>query len=179
MTPPDRQPLHWIGVLLAAGRGRRMGTTKQLLPWPAPGGERPLVAAAYDAIASACAEMIVVLGHEAGAVAEALGDRPFRMVAGDADEPMFESVRRGLRAARNLDPGAGVLLHPADHPAVAPATLARLLDEATRNPEKAIMPVHDGCGGHPVLIPPALVRVLVEHHGAGGVRQYWTDHPDA
>ena len=55
-----------IGVLLAAGQSKRMGRPKQLLPWP-PKGEnpKPLVAAAFDAIARVCDEMVVVVGHEA------------------------------------------------------------------------------------------------------------------
>ena len=61
MTGPDERP---IGVLLAAGRGRRLGGTKQLLEWPPGAVGTTLVAAAFDAIAAACARMVVVLGHE-------------------------------------------------------------------------------------------------------------------
>ena len=53
-----------IGVILAAGRGGRMGGQKQLTPWQSADGEKPLVAAAYDAIRPICDDMVVVLGHE-------------------------------------------------------------------------------------------------------------------
>jgi CTP:molybdopterin cytidylyltransferase MocA len=36
--------LHLIGIILAAGRGRRMGGTKQLVTLHTPAGEKPLVA---------------------------------------------------------------------------------------------------------------------------------------
>ena len=80
-----------------------MGGTKQLVTWKAADGSKPLVAAAYDAIRPICDEMVVVLGHEAESVAEALGDRAFHSVVSDPDEPMFESIRAGLRAARAID----------------------------------------------------------------------------
>src|SRR3954454_13341239 len=66
-----------IGIILAAGRGGRMGGKKQLTPWPTAAGTIPLVAAAYDAIRPICDEMVVVLGHMADSVAAALGDRKF------------------------------------------------------------------------------------------------------
>ena len=53
-----------IGVILAAGRGGRMGGKKQLTPWPGADGSKPLVAASYDAIRSICDDMVVVLGHD-------------------------------------------------------------------------------------------------------------------
>ncbi len=167
-----------IGVLLAAGRSRRMGRTKQLLPWPTPSGAKPLVAAAFDAIAPACQTMIVVLGHEAEAVAAALAPRRFEAVPADADAPMYESIRAGLGAARRLDARASALLHPADHPQVDPATLRTVIDTAARNPGRAIMPVYGGAGGHPVLIPADLIDHLLAFAGEGGLRRYWQDHPD-
>src|SRR3954462_11316623 len=82
-----------IGVILAAGRGGRMGGKKQLTPWPGGDGGKPLVAASYDAIRSICDDMVVVLGHIADSVAQALGDRPFHRSESDPDGPMFESIR--------------------------------------------------------------------------------------
>src|SRR6185312_15899824 len=92
-----------IGVILAAGRGGRMGGKKQFVAWRSADGEKPLVAAAYDAIRSICDDMVVVLGHEADAVAAALGNRRFHRADSNPDAPMFESIRAGLRAAHGVD----------------------------------------------------------------------------
>jgi CTP:molybdopterin cytidylyltransferase MocA len=168
-----------IGVILAAGRGRRMGRTKQLVAWPVEGGAKPLVAAAFDTISSACIEMIVVLGHERDAVAGALAPRLFHSVVSNPDAPLFDSIRAGLAAATRLDPAATVVLQPGDHPRVAPETLAALAAAARANPDQAILPEFCGRGGHPVFIPPALVaRLLVEDcpHGLG---RFWTDYPQS
>ena len=112
--------LRRIGLILAAGRGRRMGGSKQLVMWRSATGPKPLVVAAFDAICPICTDMIVVVGHEAEAVKDALGDCTFRYVECDPDAPMFESIRTGLQAARELNPAATVVIQPGDHPEVAP-----------------------------------------------------------
>ena len=89
-----------------------MGRTKQLLPWPPPDGDKPLVAAAFDAISTACNQMVVVVGHESEKVIAALGSRQFHSVQSDADLPMYESIRSGLEAVHQIAPGGDVLIHP-------------------------------------------------------------------
>lgn len=171
-----------IGVLLAAGRGRRMGpgTIKQLLPWPGPDDpERTMIGAAFDAIAPACEKVLVVLGHEAEAVRAGLGAREFGSVAGvDPDAPMYESVRAGLVAARKIARGRPVLLQPADQPEVAPTTLEAIRSAAAATPGRAVMPEVAGRGGHPVWIPAAMLDELIGLDGAGGLKAYWRAHPE-
>src|SRR4051812_21150320 len=142
-----------IGVILAAGRGSRMGSTKQLKLWPTAEGPKPLICAAYDAVRSICDEMVVVLGHEAEKVAAALGTRPFKRALSSADVPMSESICVGLRAAATFDPSAIVVLQPGDHPQVSDATLQMLVSCSQDRPSQAVIPQHNGRGGHPVLIP--------------------------
>src|SRR5690348_8785195 len=95
--------LRRIGIVLAAGRGGRMGGRKQLTEWSNADGAKPLVAAAYDAIRPICDEMVVVLGHMVEEVAAALADRSFHRAESDPDAPMYESIRAGLRVAMGLD----------------------------------------------------------------------------
>ena len=167
-----------IGVILAAGRGGRMGGRKQLTPWAGAGSSKPLVAASYDAIHSICDDMVVVLGHIGDSVVEALGDRPFHRAESDPDAPMFESIRAGLRAALLLDPSAGVVLQPCDHPEVAPSTLRIIADEAIARPHQAIIPQFAGRGGHPALIPSTICDQLLAAECPDGLGQFWLDHPD-
>ena len=155
-----------------------MGCTKQLLPWPTPDGDKPIVAAAFDAIVGVCDHMLVIVGHEAGKVTAALGDRAFQAVTADPDADMFESIRAGLEAARSLDAPGGALIHPADHPQVTRATLDAMLETLTRSPDRAVIPEHGGRGGHPVLVPECLFQQLLEFSGAGGLRRYWIDHAE-
>ena len=167
-----------IGVLLAAGRGSRMGRTKQLLPWQTVEGTKPLVAAAYDAISSICDEMIVVIGHDADAVSAALGDRRFHRAQSDPDVPMFRSIRAGLEVARGLDPAATVVLQPADHPEVARSTLAALTEKSLQYPHQAIIPEFASQGGHPILISPAVISRLLVSESPAGLGDFWISYPE-
>jgi molybdenum cofactor cytidylyltransferase len=167
-----------IGVILAAGRGRRMGRTKQLVEWPAAGEPKSLVAAAYDAIRPICDDMVVIFGHEADAVVAALAGRSFHRASSDPDAPMFESIRAGLRAAQSIDRDASVLLQPGDHPEVAAGTLATLADWSLKGSVQAIIPEYRGRGGHPVLIPPAVADVLVAAACPSGLGDFWRANPE-
>ena len=158
-----------------------MGGGKQLVDWPAAGGVKPLVAAAFDAVAPVCDTVIVVVGHDAAAVCEAITPREFRAVESDPDGPMFDSICAGLHTARQIDPQADLLLHPGDHPEVARATLDALIqatcDVSSGQPVRAVMPEYQGRGGHPVLIPAALIDEILNYPGPGGLRQLWLDRP--
>jgi len=170
-----------VGVLLAAGRGRRMGGSKQLIRWNTPEGPKPLVAASFDAIRPACRCVIVVLGHNPDAVRSALAPRTFIHTLADPDAPMFESIIAGVQRARQLDRQASVLLQPADHPEVRTETLQALLTAHAAHPDQAIIPDFRGTGGHPILIPPALVDVIASMdpaHEPGGLRALWRREPE-
>jgi molybdenum cofactor cytidylyltransferase len=163
------------GVLLAAGRGRRMGRLKQLLPW----GETTIVAAAFDALAGHCdAGMVLVAGEDADAVGGALSGRTFQLVRGDSDAEQIESARQGLRCALELPRVERVFLHPADHPVIPASVLDALLARAEAG--TALIPTCRGRGGHPVLIPAGIAASIVSWtpgKGGGGLRAYWETHP--
>jgi CTP:molybdopterin cytidylyltransferase MocA len=175
-----------IGILLAAGRGRRMGGNKQFHIVQTAEGEKPLVAAAFDTIAPVCETMIVVLGHRAEEVAVALGERKFETVSADPDAPMFDSIRAGLRAVNSreatLAGDAGdspaILLQLGDHPSLAPATLDNILATAATHPDKAIMPTYQANGGHPVLVPLSIAQQILATPCPDGLRGFWSEHPE-
>jgi molybdenum cofactor cytidylyltransferase len=121
--------------------------------------------------------MIVVLGHEADAVADALVPRLFHRVSCDPDAPMFDSIRAGLVAASALDAQATIVLQPGDHPEVAPATLAALVAASAAQPDRAVMPEYLGRGGHPVLIPPPVAARLLIEDCREGLARFWSMHP--
>ncbi len=172
-----------IGVLLAAGRGRRLGGLKQLRPWPPDAAlrtARPLIRHAFDAVAGACRSVVIVLGHEPEAVRHAIGDAAGVFVTADPDAPMLASIHAGLRAAAAIDPAAAVLLHPGDVPSVAAATIATLLSAAAERPETVKLPEHAGRGGHPAWVPPPVrdrLLALPPDH-PGGARAFWESRPD-
>lgn len=170
--------MHLIGVLLAAGRSRRMGRLKQLLPWPPEDGDRTLVAVAFDAIAPACCAMVVVVGHEADDVLSALSERTFQSVLVDPDAEMLVSVKAGLAAARAMHPTADILLHPADHPELKRDTIELLIRSSAEQTDRAVMPEYEGRGGHPTIIPAKMIPSILDFTDVGGLRKFWIDHAD-
>lgn len=168
-----------IGILLAAGRSRRMGHLKQILSWGPTGDSKPLVAAAFDNVKPLCDRMIVVVGHQSDKVLNALVPRCFVSVTGYPDGAMFESLRAGLSKVQEMDASADIVIQPGDHPFVSPEVLEHLLEESGRHPNRAVMPQYQGKGGHPVLIPSSLLEPLLQWEGGGGLRGYWRSNPDA
>ncbi|MCP3902530.1 MAG: NTP transferase domain-containing protein [Planctomycetes bacterium] len=161
------------GVLLAAGRGRRMGTLKQVLPW----GDTTVVAAAFDCVSGACAAgMFVVVGADGDRVVAALADRVFERVDGDSDAEQIDSARRGIERALARPNVERVLLHPADHPASGPDVAVALLRHAADD-GRVLIPTHQDHGGHPVLVPATVARDLLGAPATDGLRGYWRAHP--
>ncbi|QJW37408.1 nucleotidyltransferase family protein [Cellulosimicrobium protaetiae] len=128
-TPPTSAPATTptVGVLLAAGAGRRLGLgPKALLPHRG----RPLVEHVARVLHDGgCDVVVVVLGAEADRVrAEAsLGDPHVRAVVNpDWASGMASSLRAGVAAALDLAPARVVVAH-VDQPGVVPDDVARLL----------------------------------------------------
>ena len=176
----------FIGVLLAAGRSARMGRTKQVMAWGNDDAEaqassgtasKTVVEASFDVIAPHCAEIIVVVGHDAPAVVAALAPRRFEIVISDPEAEMLHSMRLGLIEAQRIGEGRGVILHLADVPGLAPEIVQMLVEKATTNPARAVMPEFRGAGGHPVVIPSKLIHPIVTWKGEGGLREFWRQRP--
>ncbi len=173
-----------VGVLLAAGRGRRMGCLKQLLPW----GDSTVVAAAFDALQThSGAGMVVVVGEEANLITSALGVRVFRKAISDSDAEQFQSVCIGLQCAAKFPSVQRVLLHPADHPFIPHSVLEAMLQRASKV-DRVMIPTNSGQGGHPVLIPTDIMNSIISWKSsesskaagerASGLRGYWKTHPE-
>ena len=199
MSDALRSPARLAGLVLAAGRSRRMGALKQTLPWPVQEqGAREsrsttVIAASFDAISPFCAGMFVVLGDGAAAIATALEDRTFTTAQGDSEQPMLDSICAGLRAILNESGEKergfdAVLLQPCDHPMAARRTIATLLAAHDHTPDIALMPEYRDKGGHPALIPLSVARRILQWArgegepgaapGDGGLRQFWIEHPE-
>ena len=163
------------GLVLAAGMARRMGTTKQLLPF----GDKTVLQTVVDTLCGAkLAGVSVVLGHDAEAVRESLRDRPVRFCVNEAyREGMFSSVLCGLRALPADADAALIAL--GDQPQIA-LNAVRAVVRAYREGDKGIViPVSGGKRGHPVLIDlPRYRREILSLSGDRGLKPVVRGHPE-
>ncbi|HET7324957.1 MAG TPA: nucleotidyltransferase family protein [Halococcus sp.] len=145
---PTRNPTV-LGVLLAAGESTRFGTENKLL---AEVDGTPLVRhAARTLLDSRVSSVVAVLGHQQGAVRDALSDGELVFAANEEyEQGMSTSVRRGVVAATEMDAAAAVFL-PGDMPFVDAATVDLLLDAYRADIADAVAPIHRGQRGNPVL----------------------------
>ncbi len=140
------QAVRIAAIVLAAGEGRRLGGTKALLRF---GGESFLARACRLLARADVDPVIAVLGHDAARVREEAGLPHAALLIENARYRggMLGSVLCGLDAAEKAGAEA-VLLHPVDHPLVAPETVDAVA-AALREGAVIAVPSHDGRRGHP------------------------------
>jgi molybdenum cofactor cytidylyltransferase len=163
-------------IVLAAGEARRMGETKQLLPWR---GKTVLEHVLDTLLSSSVDEVVLVLGHEAERVLEKVAIREIKVVFNpDYQKGMSTSLRRGFMAM-NKD-AEGFLVVLADQPAVTPEIIDRLIDSFRRvRPGKNIVaPSFRGRRGHPVLFGRKYREEFGGLTGEVGGREILARHPE-
>ena len=166
-----------LGVLLAAGAGRRMGTPKVLLRDEA---GIPCVARAIGALLEGgCDSVVVVTGasaYEATGLLDETGwsDDPAVevVVAEDWDEGMGASLRAGLSAAVGTSASCA-LVSLVDLHDVGSDVVERVLGQALCDETTLARASYDGQPGHPVLLGRHhWAGVIGSAHGDKGARDY-------
>ncbi|WP_088318253.1 NTP transferase domain-containing protein [Kineosporia sp. R_H_3] len=141
-----------VGLLLAAGAGRRMGTPKGLLRDP---DGTPWVARSARALLDGgCDRVLVVTGASAAEVAALAAAPGVRTVeAPDWAEGMGASLRAGLAALSADDGPAAAVVGLVDTPGVTAEVVARLVAVAgAHGPATLARAAFDGAAGHPVVL---------------------------
>ncbi len=164
---PARAP-HVSAVVLAAGRSTRMGPVNKLL---APVGGRAMVRAVVDELAeSGVRPVVVVTGHEARRVGEALADAGVHLVHNpDYRQGLSGSIRAGLGALPESAEAAVICL--GDMPLVTSAHVDRLV--AAFDPaegREVCVPVFEGKRGNPVLFARRFFDEIAAVRGDVGAR---------
>jgi CTP:molybdopterin cytidylyltransferase MocA len=162
-----------IGLILAAGAGRRYGMPKALIDWHG----RPLVRHAADTLAEAgCADVVVVLGADAARVRAAAPDLPRTVENPDWATGMASSLRAGLAALAGSPATAAVVLL-VDMPGVTPAAVRRVV--AIAGPGVLAIGGYRDRRGHPVLLGrDHWSGVAAAATGDRGARDYLRAHDD-
>ena len=143
-----------VGLVLAAGAGRRMGGPRALVRLT-DGGPTLVETAVTRAVEGGCDRVVVVVGaagDRATALLAATGTAADVVHADDWDEGMGASLRAGLT---HLEPGDDdlALVTLVDLPDVTAEVVARVLDAARGDGRAALArAAYDGVPGHPVAI---------------------------
>ena len=164
-----------VGILLAAGKGRRFdpsGASNKLL---APLASDELVAvASARAMLAVLARVIAVVPNIDGDVARLLREAGCEVTACmGVDTGMAASLVHGLR--HSLPVADGWIIALADMPYVAPTTIAALRAAIAAGAAIAA-PLHRGRRGNPVAFGVAHVEQLLALQGDHGARALLTAH---
>jgi CTP:molybdopterin cytidylyltransferase MocA len=164
-------------ILLAAGRSRRMGAFKPLLPF---GAQTVIETCIHNLSAAGCEEIVVVVGHRGEEVRARLSHLPVRFAVNDeAGSEMGVSIARGveeLPAGDDARAAGAVLVALADHPAVTAREIEEVVAAHRRTGARLVVPEWQGRGGHPVLVSLSLRASLLNLDSEGGLRALFAVH---
>lgn len=168
-----------VGILLAAGRGRRFdpsGHRKKLLQ-ALPGSGDVVAAASARVLTGVLARVVAVVRPGDDDVAAVLRGAGCEVViAAHADDGMAASLAAALRYS--LDAGvapSGWIVALADMPFVAPATVQALV-AALAGGAQIAAPICDGRRGNPAGFAASLLPELLALQGDEGARSLFARH---
>lgn len=134
-----------VGIVLAAGEGRRYGMPKAMArtvdgtPW---------CAKAVDTlVAAGCEDVVVVLGALGEAAVHLVPPRAEVVLAREWAQGPSASLRAGLASAGEAEVAVVTLV---DLPDLEPGAVARVLAQA--GPDTVVRATYDGHPGHPVVV---------------------------
>ena len=161
-------------IILAAGRSKRMGTQKLLLPW----GKTTIVGhIVAQLLSSTLDSVVVVTGHDQRSVTEELSGRPVTFTHNpDYSAGMLSSVRCGLRALPSDCQGALVAL--GDQPMIGTPLIDRMLAAFEATERQILVPLHGGKRGHPLLFASCYFNEILTEFDDIGLRGLLQAHPE-
>ena len=158
------------GLLLAAGTSSRFGAENKLLEDV--DGEAIGRHAARTLVDSRVDPIVVVLGHEARRVRDALEGLPLEFVVNEAYERgQASSVRTGIRAIQERTATDAVVVALGDMPFVDPATVDALVAAYAADAGDALAAAYEGERGNPVLFDARFFEQLTDVEGDVGGRR--------
>ncbi|MDX1643950.1 MAG: nucleotidyltransferase family protein [Thermoanaerobaculia bacterium] len=159
-----------VAVVPAAGRSKRMGRDKLLLPW----GETVVVGAVVDALERGGAgEIVLVVRPDNRALRRwAAGARVRVALNRRPERGMLSSIREGLEAlggAAQLAKRHRLLVSPGDQPALGAATVRAVVEALARGADVAV-PVVDSRRGHPLGVAGEAIAAIPELDPSVGLK---------
>lgn len=160
-----------VAILLAAGRSRRMGAFKPLLPF----GESTVIETCIRHLHHAgVQEIVVVIGHRAEEMRAHLAHLPVKLAVNtEAESEMGVSIARGIEQLSQH--ARAVLIALADQPAIPPEVIRSIIN-AHRTGARLVIPEWNKRGGHPVLVDLSYRDELLNLDSQRGLRAFFEAH---
>lgn len=145
-----------VGIILAAGRSSRFGSNKLLADFLG----KPLIRHVVDnALASSLDEVLVVLGHEAELIRQAIPD--VKCVRNpDCDQGMSSSVKTGVLEVK--DRCSALVIIPADYPLITSNIIDTVITSYRTSGKPIVIACFQGRHGHPVLFDKSLIPEMLK-----------------
>ena len=161
-------------ILLAAGRSRRMGAFKPLLPF----GQTTVIRSCLQNLqATGIENIVVVVGHRAGDVMQSLHDLHLRFALNpNPESEMSASIACGMRELPSKTKATLIAL--TDQPAVSPDVINAVLEQWTSG-AKLVIPEFQGRGGHPVLVDLSFRPELLNLDSKLGLKSFFDANREA
>jgi len=153
-------------IVLAAGRSRRMGVQKLLLPF----GSKTVITYIVDQLtASFVDEVHVVVGCQGKRVSRELSGRPVSIVNNsNYKSGMLFSVRCGLNAMAQQCRVVLVVL--GDQPSVTTKLIDQMLQAFAFTEKQILIPLYKGKRGHPIMFSAAYREEILTQYDNVGLR---------
>jgi len=161
-------------IVLAAGRSRRMGVQKLLLPF---GGKTVISHIVDQLLGSAVDKIFVVTGHQPERISGELSGRPVCIVNNaDYESGMLSSVRCGLHALPERC--RTVLVAIGDQPSISTGLVDLMIRSFAAAEKNILVPCYDGRRGHPILFAAMYREEILTHYDDVGLRGLLHAYPD-
>ena len=161
-------------IVLAAGRSRRMGAQKLLLPF---GGKTVIAHIVDQLLASTIDEVHVVVGCQAKRISRELSGRPVSIVNNsNYKSGMLSSVRCGLRDLPQQC--QAVLVALGDQPSITSKLIDQMLQSFAVTEKRILVPLCRCKRGHPILFSEVYRNEILTQYDNVGLRGILNAHPD-
>jgi molybdenum cofactor cytidylyltransferase len=161
-------------IILAAGRSRRMGTQKLLLPF----NGRAVIRHIVDQVAAASPRrLLVIAANDRVAIEREVAGTPAAIVVNpNPNGDMLSSVRTGLLALP--DDCQGILVVLGDQPSIRTDVIVALGSAFESSSRGIVVPSYKGQRGHPILFSAGYRQELMTQYDDTGLRGLLEAHPN-
>lgn len=166
-----------VGLLVAAGRGRRFDPTGARSKLEARLDGEMVAVRTARALLAGCDRVIAAVRPESDSLSAALRQAGCEIAPVGGDEGMGNSIACGARAALLHEDLRLLLVQPADMPWLAGASVRQVAQAVAQDGQVIVLPTFGGQDGHPVRFDRRIVPALAQLSGERGARHLLRRHP--